>query len=73
MTAREVPYKIMQVSQLKLSWALVRNMSDMKREGEMDDDFPYLESSVQEELRMLIWLTLSVILIVSVVIAIAIA
>ena len=39
----------------------------------MDDDFPYLESSVQEELRMLIWLTLSVILIVSVVIAIAIA
>ena len=38
----------------------------------MDKDFEYLESSVQEELRLLIWLTLSVILIVSVVIAIAI-
>ena len=38
----------------------------------MDKDFEYLESSVQEELRLLIWLTLSVILIVSAIVAIAI-
>ena len=38
----------------------------------MDKDFEYLESSVQEELRLLIWLSLSVVIIVSVVIAIAI-
>ena len=38
----------------------------------MDKDFEYLESSVQEELRLLIWLSLSVVIIVSVVIARAI-
>jgi len=38
----------------------------------MDKDFEYLESSVQEELRLLIWLSLSVVIIVSVVVAIAI-
>jgi hypothetical protein len=38
----------------------------------MDKDFEYLESSVQEELRLLIWLSLSVIVIVSAVLAIAI-
>jgi hypothetical protein len=38
----------------------------------MDKDFEYLESSVQEELHLLIWLSLSVVIIVSVVVAIAI-
>jgi len=38
----------------------------------MDKEFEYLESSVQEELRLLIWLSLSVIVIVSAVLAIAI-